>query len=205
MVEISTKSGTRDFHGDAYEYVRNDVWDANPWFSNQQLWSGLPALACSVGVCNDPKVPLKLNDFGFTLGGPFTIPGHYNTDRSKTFVFWSSEWKRSRLGGTITSGAPTARMRAGDFSECDSASANYNKLINGCSIPKDPSTGLPFAGDVIPGDQITSQAKDVLNTRIPLPNNGPTSWILFFWRTYQLEPAECCAWTKTSGRIRGST
>ena len=59
VTEISTKSGTRDFHGDAYDYVRNDVWDANPWFVNQELWSGLPLADCGgsrAGPCNAPKL-----------------------------------------------------------------------------------------------------------------------------------------------------
>jgi len=169
VVEMSTKSGTRDFHGDMYEYVRNDVWDSNPWFVNQTLH---PA---SAGAnWNAPKTPLKLNDWGFTLGGPFFIPGHYNTDKSKTFVFWSSEWKRERIGTTLTSGAPTARMRNGDFSECDSGSANWNKLITGCPLPINPATKTTYTNDIVP---VGTNAQDVLNTWIPLPNNGPTSWI----------------------------
>jgi hypothetical protein len=179
VIEMSTKSGTRAFHGDAFEYVRNDVWDANPWFVNQQLWSGMNAAAAcggnAAGPCNAPKTPLKLNDFGFTIGGPLTIPGHYNTDKSKTFVFWSSEWKRLRTGTTLTSSAPTARMRGGDFSECDSTSANYNKLISNCVIPKNPANGnKPFTGDLVP---VSTQAADLLNTWVPPANNGPTGWI----------------------------
>ena len=123
---------------------------------------------------NAPKTPLKLNDFGFTMGGPFVIPGHYNDSKSKTFVFWSSEWKRERIGTTLTSGAPTARMRTGDFSECDSHSANYNSQISGCPLPKN-SAGVPFANDIV--TPVTSQAADVLNIWIPPPNNGPTGWI----------------------------
>ena len=40
-----------------------------------------------------PQTPLKRNNFGFTLGGPVYIPGHYNTDKNKTFFFVSEEWR----------------------------------------------------------------------------------------------------------------
>ena len=65
-----TKSGTKEFHGDLFEYVRNDAFDANDWFLNQ---------------AQQPRNPLKRNNWGFTLGGPVFIPGHYNKDRNKTF------------------------------------------------------------------------------------------------------------------------
>ena len=185
VVEMSTKSGTRDIHGSMYEYVRNQAFDANGWFADQQKWSGLPAADCAggnnvTGPCNAPKTPLKLNDFGFTIGGPFEIPGHYNTDRSKTFVFWSSEWKRIVKGTTISGQAPTARMRIGDFSECDNNkgfNGNYNALISGCVVPKDPATGKLYTEEGNGLVPVASQASILLNTWVPPPNNGPVGWI----------------------------
>ena len=128
------------------------------------------------------KTPLKWNDFGYTLGGPFYIPGHYNTDKSKTFFFWSEEWRRVRQGETITSSAPTARMRNGDFSECDNHpgfNANYNSLISGCgsSLPKDPVTGKYFTEEGNGLVPVSTQAQTFLNAWVPLPNNGPVGWI----------------------------
>ena len=177
VVEMSTKNGTKDFHGDAYDYVRNDVWDANPWFVNQQKWSGLPASACSGGVCNAPKTPLKWNDFGFTFGGPFVIPKVYNDSKSKTFFFWSSEWKRIRTGTTITGQAPTAAMRQGNFGECDPKSAIYNSQISGCTVPTDKTTGLLYTREGNGLVPVASQAQIYFNTWIPMPNNGPVGWI----------------------------
>ena len=110
VIEIVTKGGTKDFHGSAYEYARNDVMDANDWFINQTI-------APSGGQA--PKTPLKWNIFGYTLGGPFYIPGHYNTDKRKTFFFWSQGWARYREGTVINANVPTMLMRQGDFSECD--------------------------------------------------------------------------------------
>ena len=73
-IEVATKSGTKDFHGDTFEFVRNDAFDANPWSINR----------ASIGSVA-PKSPLKWNDWGYTLGGPFYIPGHNNTSKTKTF------------------------------------------------------------------------------------------------------------------------
>ena len=114
-IELATKSGTKDFHGDAFEYLRNDVMDANNFFTNRS----------SIGS-TAPKNPLKWNDFGYTIGGPVYIPGHYNTDKSKTFFFWSENWRRYRQGVVIGPvGVP-------DFSRCGtvtSRSATPRQLI----------------------------------------------------------------------------
>ncbi len=176
LVEMSTKSGTRDFHGDAYDYVRNNVMDANPFFTNRQI-----------GVQNAPKVPLKWNDFGFTFGGPLYIPGHYNTDKTKTFFFYSQEWRKVRAGTELSANAPTARMRAGDFSECDPLSVNRNPLITGCGsinsdgsvadLPVDPATGQYFTREGNGLVPVSTQAQTFLNAWVPLPNSGPIDWL----------------------------
>src|SRR5579871_1973623 len=85
-IEVVTKSGTNQFHGDAFEFIRNDAFDANDWFLNQ---------------AGQPRQPLKRNNFGFTIGGPLFIPNHYNTDRSKTFFFVSEEWRSYRQGTVV--------------------------------------------------------------------------------------------------------
>ena len=110
-VEVVTKSGTRDFHGDLFEYVRNDAFDANDWFLNQ---------------AGQPRNPLKRNNWGFTLGGPVYIPKHYNTEKNKTFFFVSEEWRSNRQGTIIRNPVPSLKQRGGDFSECDPASPNFS-------------------------------------------------------------------------------
>ena len=159
IIEVATKSGTKDFHGSAYEFVRNDTMDANDWFINQTI-------APPGG--NAPKTPLKWNIFGYTLGGPFYIPGHYNTDKRKTFFFWSQEWARYREGSVISNSVPTLRMRQGDFSECDPSSPNANQIVisQGCVVPT--VNGVPT--DTIPS--INPNGAALLNGFIPLPNNG---------------------------------
>ena len=141
-IEVATKSGTKDFHGDAFEYVRNDVFDANPWDINR----------ASIGSVA-PKSPLKWNDFGYTLGGPFYIPGHYNTSKSKTFFFWSEDWRRYREGQTVGAGVPTLLQRQGNFSECD-PSAWQLQRGSGLRLhtPLEPSDGNLYPGDMVPID-----------------------------------------------------
>ena len=99
--QAATKSGTKDFHGNAYDYLRNDKVDANNWFNN---------------AGGGTLTSLRQNIFGGSLGGPVYIPGHYNTDKAKTFFFTNEEF-RIRHGGLSNVGAiiPQA-MRNGDFS-----------------------------------------------------------------------------------------
>ncbi len=61
QIRIMTKSGTNEFHGAAYEYIRNDVFNANTWTRNQTAGQQLPP-------------PINYNQFGYNMGGPFYIP-----------------------------------------------------------------------------------------------------------------------------------
>jgi hypothetical protein len=91
-VEVETKSGTHKFHGDVFEYVRNDLFNANNFFTGFS--------------------PYKKNDFGFTVGGPVTIPGLYNKGKDKTFFFFSQEWRRDRVPGqNFNVAVPTCEER----------------------------------------------------------------------------------------------
>jgi hypothetical protein len=96
IVNVVTRSGTREFHGTLFEFVRNDRFDARSFFAR--------------GVD-----PLRFNDFGWTLGGPIFIPGRFNSDRNRLFFFASQEWKYIRQGETRVGTVPTAAERAGDF------------------------------------------------------------------------------------------
>ena len=94
LVNMVTRSGSNQLHGSAYEYLRNDEFDANNFFSN------------AVGA---PKPPLRRNQFGGTVGGPIL--------QNKTFFFGSYEGFRERRASTLTSTFPTQKMHGGDFSE----------------------------------------------------------------------------------------
>jgi hypothetical protein len=170
-IELATKSGTKDFHGSAFEYVRNDVFDANDFFINRN------SLDPPGG--NAPKTPLKWNDWGYTIGGPVYIPGHYNTDKSKTFFFWSQNWRRYRQGQVISAGVPSLLERQGDFSQCDPKSPNYlpNTVGSGCVLPTVNSVTYDTVQSM-PGynAQAFTNGTDLLNGLVPLPNSGPGNW-----------------------------
>ena len=101
VMTFSSKSGTNDFHGTAYEFLRNNDFDANYFFSNKQ---GLP------------RPIYKQNDFGASIGGPIWIPKLYN-GRNKSFFFFAYEGFRNRQGANaFTTAVPTPEMYDGDFS-----------------------------------------------------------------------------------------
>lgn len=115
------KSGSAQFHGDAYEFSRNTIFDARNFFE-------LP----NRGTYNQ-------NDFGYTLGGPFYIPGHYNTDKTKTFFFWSEEWKRQIIPNDFNLQVPSIQERQGNFSD----------ICPGSDCPINPATGSAFTGNQV--------------------------------------------------------
>src|SRR5437879_829231 len=122
-VEVETKSGTNRFHGDAYEFLRNDAFNSPAWFQ-----SG--------------KVPeYKKHDYGYTIGGPVYIPHVFNTDKKKTFFFWSEEWRKDIVPGqSFNQPVPSIAERGGDFSDlCQGVPTPFQRV--------DPSTGnnLPWA------------------------------------------------------------
>src|SRR5882762_6248991 len=92
-VSVAIKSGGRNFHGSAYEYIRNDAVQA---FQFRALNSTLV-----------PKPALRYNDFGYTFGGPIFIPGHFNANREKLFFFVAQEYKRLRTSTVQNISIPT--------------------------------------------------------------------------------------------------
>lgn len=81
QILVATKAGTSSFHGDAYEFNRNDIFNANSYFNKQAT----PVI---------PRAIERYNNYGFTIGGPLYIPKVYNTAKNKTFFFWSEEWRK---------------------------------------------------------------------------------------------------------------
>jgi hypothetical protein len=154
-VEVQTKSGTKAFHGDAYEFVRNDIFNARNFFQ-----TAVPAY--------------KKNDFGYTLGGPIFIPGHYNANKDKSFFFWSEEWRKDRLPTTFSGiRVPSLAERQGNFNDlCPNLTATTNPNKD---CPIDPNTGLPFPGNQVPVDP-NGQA---LLALIPTPTGGPPGGTFF--------------------------
>jgi Carboxypeptidase regulatory-like domain/TonB-dependent Receptor Plug Domain len=98
QVLVATKQGTSVFHGDAYEFVRNDILNANTYFGNQT---------------GTPRGIERYNNYGFTLGGPLYIPKLYNITKNKTYFFWSEEWRKVSSPTTNSVAAPTTAQLNG--------------------------------------------------------------------------------------------
>jgi len=94
-VSVAIKSGGRNFHGNAYEYIRNDAVQ------------GFPFRALSSLTQAPIKAPLRYNDFGYTIGGPIFIPGVFNRNRDKLFIFGAEEFKRLRTSTVTNVSVPT--------------------------------------------------------------------------------------------------
>jgi len=101
QIDVATKSGTNSLHGSAYEYLRNNAFDARGYQANQ---------------LGSTTAAYRYNDFGFTVGGPVWIPKIYN-GKNKTFFFVSENWvKEIADQPAAIANTPTAEERAGNFS-----------------------------------------------------------------------------------------
>jgi outer membrane receptor protein involved in Fe transport len=141
IISVVTKSGTNQWHGSAFEFLRNDAFNANSYFNN------------ALGV---PRAVLKRNQYGATLGGPLTLPKLLNgKDRFFFFVGYQGE----RLSQQESTGPNTVFTPAelnGDFSQAagsnglnpngpDPGVACFLSGLNENSAQIDPNTGQPFA------------------------------------------------------------
>lgn len=163
VISVITKGGTRDFHGSAFEYFRNEDLNANNFYSNRT---------------GTPRSKYRFNTWGYSVGGPAYIPKVFNTDRSKLFFFFSQEFcpKTTNYGSQFTS-MPTALERTGDFSK----SVDQNGAL---IVIKDPLTGTAFPGNVVPTSRISKGGQSILNF-LPLPNYTDPDPLLVNRRNYR--------------------
>jgi hypothetical protein len=189
-IEVITKSGTKSFHGDAYEFLKNDAFNANDFFDN---------------AAGNPRPSDKKHDFGYTIGGPVFIPGHYNSSKEKTFFFWSEEWRRERNPFAFNQQVPSSAERGGLFNDLCPASGDFfrsnpnDKSGNPVLPPNAPVFGecpaaaqgpavtapdgttaqsfVPFPGNKVP---IDPNAQALMNALIPAPtlDSGANSFFI---------------------------
>ncbi len=158
-VQAQTKSGTEQFHGDVFEFVRNNIFNARNYF--------------------ETTVPeYKKNDFGFTVGGPVIIPKLYNPAQKKTFFFYSEEWRREVVPGSVFNQVvPSTAERTGNFTDyCPDPTGSY------ANCPTIPGSG----GAYYPGNQVPVDPNGTaLLALIPAATSGSgTSSV------YQASPAQ---------------
>lgn len=148
VINVTTKSGSQEFHGAVSDYFRNEALNANDYFNIRR------------GV---KKPPFRVNIVDYSIGGPIYVPGKFNTKKDKLFFFWSQEFDKQKQDfGSKFVTVPTALERAGNFSQ--------SRQANGAPIiVRDPLTGNPFPGNIIPADRISSLGRAILNY-FPQPN-----------------------------------
>ena len=109
---VTTKSGTDRFHGNLYEFLRNELFNARNYFDQPEPES--PGYTGKLKY----KTPLyRRQDFGGTIGGPLFIPHVYNANKSKTFFFWSEEMRLEQTPVDYNQAVPTAEEREGIFTD----------------------------------------------------------------------------------------
>jgi hypothetical protein len=156
-ISMSIKRGTQKYHGELFEFVRNDALQAYNYFK--------PA--------NGQKPELRLNIFGGNIGGPLFIPHVYNESKQKTFFFVNEEWRKI-VQGSAPAGTPAVPAgdlvtSASDFTfaipKHAAETAVFVPTVDptsrlGKAIANHPelTAGSPFPGNVIPGDLLDPNA-----------------------------------------------
>ncbi len=174
VINIQTKSGTSQFHGDLFEFIRNDKLDANEFFNDYN---------------HTPKLNFRRNQFGASAGGPLYIP-HFYKQRNKTFIFGVYEGLRQSSPVNATFTVPTAQMLKGDFSQLLTGAVATNAGVpvtdpfgNEIQVNQlfNPYTGRVLTSGVL--DPVTGKVPNCPDGaatcyyRDPFPNNNVSSEI----------------------------
>jgi len=168
---VTLKSGANLYHGDAFDYFRNDDLNANDFFAN---------------LAKQPIAKLRYNNFGGAFGGPVRIPHLYNgTD--KTFFFFNYEGFRNPTNSNFTARLPSAAQLAGNLEDdsagtgifpLDSVYCKTNSLGTGsakCGTAVNPATGLPFPDNQIPQGMINQTSLKFIQFWAAPNTSGPAS------------------------------
>src|SRR5207245_2483655 len=150
IINLTSKSGTNQFHFSAFEFLRNSTLDASTFFNN------------SKGV---NKPPLRQNQYGGTFGGPIL--------KNKLFFFNSYEGYKQRKGQSILFTVPTAEQRARDFSKTLDAAGNLAPIYDATTTRTDAAGANvrdAFPGNIIPRNRVDPAAAKLANI-IMAPHN----------------------------------
>ncbi|HEX6494872.1 MAG TPA: carboxypeptidase regulatory-like domain-containing protein [Acidobacteriaceae bacterium] len=145
VVSVNTKSGANQMHGLLFEYLRNNYFDANDFFTKR---------------AGKPRTKNNQNQFGGSIGGP--------VKKDKLFYFFNYEGTRIKTGVTRTSTVPLNNERIGDFSPQAAAAAGLKPY----PTIKDPVTGQPFLNNQIPANRIDTAVAKLIGL-FPEPNYAP--------------------------------
>ncbi|MEQ1644202.1 MAG: carboxypeptidase regulatory-like domain-containing protein, partial [Pyrinomonadaceae bacterium] len=166
QINVVTRSGTAKFHGSAYEFIRNEAFNANRVDINNL--ANPPLGRDSNGKAKRP--PFRYNNYGWTLGGPIYFlnfgeadPGEgYFRRYEKTFFFFSQEWRKDKRFPTLTSTVPTQNQRNAFFTVpiCLQATGTTCNLA------------LPANSTLTNINPVAQQYVNFIYNQLPLPNSG---------------------------------
>jgi outer membrane receptor protein involved in Fe transport len=172
IVAATIKAGTNQFHGALFEFVRNDDFDANNYFSNR---AGLP------------RTPFHQNQFGGTTGGPIL--------HNRVFFFGDYQGQRQSIkSGSSISSVPTAQLDSGDFSAQPALIFDPSTRHIG---PAGTVVATQFPGNKIPANRINATSAAIL-AMIPLPNYGTAGAIS---GNYFFAPVSYTNFDQADGRV----
>ncbi|MCL5742751.1 MAG: TonB-dependent receptor, partial [Acidobacteria bacterium] len=137
-VNVTTKGGTNELHGNLYEFFRNDKLNANAFFSNK---------------ANAKRPVFRFNQFGLTAGGPLV--------KNKVFWFFNFEGIRQKTPRQYRFTVPTAAQRTGDFSQTYNAAGTLFQIADPLTTTTSGARTL-FGGNLIPASRLNTIAKNVL-------------------------------------------
>ncbi len=147
LVNAVTKSGTNEYHGTLFEFIRNEHLNASNFFANS---------------ANAKKPPFKLNQYGGSFGGPIR--------KDKTFFFGYFQRTNRRKSNAVTIPEVLTSQERPDINP--SGAADFNDICPGSSCPIDPVTGNPFPSNIIPASRLDPTALKFIKAVMPLPNSG---------------------------------
>lgn len=174
QVNVITRSGTSQFRGSLFEFVRNEKFNANDFLTNSR-----PALAAQLGRDDNGKInrrPFRYNNYGYTIGGPvyFFRFGDQDPDAgffkryNRTFFFFAQEFRKDRRSTTLVSTLPNQNLRNGFFTVPICLQATGTTCTN----------VLPANSTIAPNPVAAQYISQIYN-RLPLPN-GPGAFDLQF-------------------------
>jgi hypothetical protein len=145
QINVVTKSGSNSFHGSAYEFVRNDIFNAN------DVLNKLTTTPSGAAKATAARGLLRYNDFGYTIGGPVWIPKIYDGREHKTYFFFSQEIRRVITYKPLTlTGVPSLQERQGIFNVavCNSTTAGKCNNAGVTTVPITSTMAQGYLKDI---------------------------------------------------------
>jgi hypothetical protein len=167
-ISMVFKSGTKDFHASAWEFVRNNAFDANDFFRNKARL---------------PTKELRLNVFGFNAGGPVTLGSIYNKERNKTFFFYNQEWRKLINQGGVNTTVPQPSWYTGNLSSLSTqlhvpSATQLSPALTAKWAAAGFKPGDTITGNQIPAGLLDPNAQILLKAGIfPAPNQGASTFV----------------------------